>query len=222
MMFAVLVLVIFGLIGWAALDEAKNVNAPTQTASGPEYGIGGGPPEPPNTGNTTVDDEGSLNVLLQEHAINTSFHLQDLYDGKNVNESGARLQDNANKLADFFANRVNIDRNEFLSMWNGHIREYENYTRAIKNNDSDGATKARENLSMHSVMMATELNRVVSSLPTPKIEQLMNQHIDLTLAVVDAHAAGDTAEKLSRSTQASTQAVEFADEIIGGIRGEED
>lgn len=212
---------VIGLVAWGSV---RTVNSPNKNAGTEmEFGVGGGPPtQSPSTGTTTTDDELNLDVLLQEHALNASFHLQDLYDGKNVDDSGARLQENSNKIADYFAYRTGIDRGEFLSMWNGHIREYENYTKALRDNSQQARALARENLNMQAVMMGTELNKVVPNLPSEKVEKLMNGHTDLTLSIIEAHATGDTSGKFARSNQAIIQSVEFADEIAESLQVRKD
>ncbi len=185
-----------------------------------QYGIGGGPGINTQnlTDNITLDESLKLNTLFQEHAITSTFHLQNIYDGKDTTESRKRVDENSMKISDFFAKEVGGNlKDEFLGMWDGHIKEYENYTKSLKNNDIDGTAQARAKLSEHSLEMASALNKQIPELSTDQAANLMNEHIDLTLGIIEAHARGDSATQTTLTAKASTQAVGFANAIIDAI-----
>ena len=216
----IVVLAVIAVFLWSAGRVTRNNN--NLQSTGPEYGVGGGPGfDLSKSGNqTTIDESVKLNALMQEHAINASFHLQDFYDGKDTGVTSGKLQQNSIEVARFFERKIGVDENSFLSMWDAHIREYENYVNALKNNDRTGTAEARSSLNNHSTMMGAMINRAKPNIPTSEVARLMNEHVDLTLSVIEAHAKGDTAEKLSQSSKASAQAVAFADALIDAIEGE--
>lgn len=218
----VFVLFVIAVFFWSASNVINQIRSTQNSA--PQYGIGGGPGiDISVTANPESSDESfSLPSLFQEHAITGAFHLQDLYDGKDTAESAGRLQTNGIKIAGYFKRNLGIDENQFLEMWDGHIREYENYTNSLKNNDRAGTGKAREALNGHAIMMGTMINRARPDIPASGVERLMNEHIDLSLSVIEAHARGDTATKLEQATKASTQAVAFAEALVEAMAKEID
>lgn len=179
-------------------------------------GIGGGPGDL-NSSNNQTNYRGQLITLLPEHGNVAIMHLTMLYDGKDTRETSKKLEDNGGKLADVIKTLgTTTDRELFLRTFRGHIKEYENYTKAKKANNQAAMNAAKEHLQMHAMEFGELTHKLMPSISEVKGTALMNDHAALTLAIVDAHAKGDTAQKLIEMSNANTQALQFAEELATG------
>lgn len=204
------VVAVLALFGWTVFSA----NQANRERNGIIPGIGGGPGNVTTTPAIT-DVRTDLELLLPEHGILASNHLQTIYDGGDTSATFQRLQNNSQQIA-IVIETMGANRQEFLTMWNGHIQEYENYTRALKNNNEAGKTEAKEKLSMHAREMGTMINQLLPAISVDEGTKLMQDHINLTLSIIEAHAKGDTTAKLGQMTKASTQAVDFAHRLAEG------
>lgn len=210
----IIALIVIAALGWGVFNTNSNRD------NTPEFGVGGGPGNTSNqtTNQTNIDDGFNLNALFQEHAISATLHLQNLYDNKDTTESEKNVEENSVKVAEFFDKHIEGDiKGEFLNMWDGHNKEYENYTRALKAGDRNGTAQARGNLARQATEMGTMVNQWIPALPADRFTQLMNEHVDLTLSIIEAHASGDNAAKATQTAKASTQAVGFANTITDAL-----
>jgi hypothetical protein len=206
-----IVLILVGFFGFAALT--RETNAPNGQFI---PGIGGGP------GDVIVSPEPSetrirLESLLTQHGTLGSTHLENVFDGKGDSNIVAQLESNTQQIVSQMV-EYGAPRDEFNMMWRGHMSEYENYTEALKNNDRVGTDLARRNLGDHSVHMGAMINQLFPSLPVDQVKDLMNEHIDLTLSIIEAHSRGDSDQKLANMDKATDQAVRFASVLANAIQ----
>lgn len=196
---AIFALVVGGLIGWG-LKSTMPINS-----SSPLVGIGGGP------GGSSDSVQMTLNNLFVQHGVLTTLHLEEVYDGKDTTASSQQLKDNAQQIANNIGAKYGDKaKSTFLSMWSQHSTEYENYTRALKNNDANGMNTAKSNLAKISSDMGKFFNTLDSQLSPTQITNMMNDHIMLTLSIIDAYARKDTATMDKQIQAASEQAMQFA------------
>lgn len=205
--------------GWFIYSNNQTVgNNSNQTATGRTIpGIGGGPPESAQfQSSPSAMSRVQLQTLLTQHGMLASNHLQNIYDGEDSSDSREELEGNSFALATYFAS-LGGSRDEFLMMWDGHIQEYENYTNALKNNDRSGTEEARAALSMHAQAMGRMTQMISPNFSEELVRQLMEEHIDLTLGIIEAHSRGDMTERTKLMGEASSQAIRFANTIADGL-----
>ncbi len=159
----------------------------------------------------------NANVLTREHGVLASVHLQDLYDGKDISASSQLLEANGQQLADVMGLADNQSREEFLRVWRSHIREYENYTRALREGNDGQRSQARQNLDSLSNEFGNLTNSLIPSISPGEAAGMMREHIAITLSIVDAHAQGNTTAKVNQMKAGYDQAGRFADRLVSGI-----
>jgi hypothetical protein len=180
-----------------------------QTSSPPQAGIGGGP--------ETTNFNSQFRTLLPEHGNLAVLHLTNLYDGKDTANTSQSLEDNAQGLGDVIKQLgTAADREKFLRTFRGHIDEYEIYTTGRKENKPEAINIAKENLQMHAMDFGNLAHKLMPTISEQRGTELMNEHVTLTLAIVDAHAKGDTAKKLQLMKDANAQALRFSGELAKG------
>lgn len=178
----------------------------------PQAGIGGGPNDQQSS-NYQIE----FRTLLTEHGNLATLHLGKVYDGQSIADTSRKLEDNSNKLADLIKELgTAADRTAFLRAFRGHIQEYENYTVGVKEDDQQAKAAAKENLKMHAMDFGNLANKLMPTISEEKGTKLMNDHVNLTLAIVDAHASGDRSKKLEAMYRANQQALQFAGELAKG------
>ncbi len=159
----------------------------------------------------------NLNRLLMEHATLTTLHLQALYDGKDTGPSATLLEENANAIADVFVSNTNVSSEQFLSIWREHIRQYERYTMAVKQKDTNTMQDARTQLQSLSTQFGRLLNVRNRAITPDMLAQHMNKHAEGTLSIVDAHSEARQGEEITRIKMGSDQAKEFADMLAAAL-----
>ncbi len=157
-----------------------------------------------------------LQLLLTQHGTLAANYLMILYDGKDATQAAADLNSNSQKISDMLAD-LGANRSDFLNMWQGHISSYTEYTNAEKSHDEAKMNNVKADLANQSQQMGITLNQIIPNLPPQQAASLVQEHINLTLAIVDAHAAGDLGNQASLMTQASTQAIKFANAIADAL-----
>lgn len=205
-----------GMMGWIGGSYITPVEREGQTASsGFIPGIGGGPNEgrevSPYT--TTMSDfRLQLNSLLKEHGIVTSEYLKNIYDGKDTAAAKTQLDQNtdllANMVGEMYGNQARV---EFRNLWNLHITHYENYTRALKDNNENEMNSIRDALLTHAEDLGESMQKIDKNFSQARIADLTREHIRLTLDVIDAYAQPDSGLLASSTKRAYDQAGEFAD-----------
>lgn len=194
---AVIALIVGGILGWGLKSTM-----PT-TSNIPIVGIGGGP------GNS--NDQLALNNLLVQHGVLTTLHLQEVYDGKDTSSSTQQLDNNSQQIANVIGAKYGDKaKNNFLPMWQKHITEYGNYTRALKSNDANAMNTAKSNLASISSDMGKFFNSVDPHISATQVTNMMNDHIMLTLSIVDAYAHNDPTTMDKQIKAAADQATQFA------------
>lgn len=206
---------LLGIVAVAALGwVVYSSNQSRMDKNGIVPGIGGGPGN--ETTITSANVRSSLQMLLPEHEVLANNHLQTLYDGKDTSETAKSLEDNNQQIA-LLIEQIGGNKEEFLSLWRAHITGYENYTKTLKNNDEAEKSQAKTELTANAIQMGNMINQLIPSVSSQEGRKLMQEHINLTLSIIDAHSKGNTTEKLEQMTKASKQAFDFANTLADGI-----
>lgn len=209
-------LVVGGVMGWAIGSFiTPMVNEPISTGVVP--GIGGGPEVTRSVGpytTNTADFRVELDSLFKEHGVLASEYLKNIHDRKDGAAIKAQLDQNTNKVGDVIGRVYGGEaRGQFLEMWNMHIMEYENYAKALRDNNNDAKTRAHTTLITQAEEMGRFLNQLDGNFSAQRITTLMNEHVQLTLNIIEAHAAEDTTALASNIKAAYEQAGEFANYV---------
>lgn len=211
---SVLGLIMIGLIGWGIYSY----NNTQKTNHGLEIGVGGGPNTTSMGASPSSRLRETLQTLLQQHGTLASSHLQNIYDGNDLSNSSLELDENSIKIADTIALIGGVEaRNDFLPLWRAHIKSYEEYTKALKNNDRNSTAQIRGELNAEAVAMGALVNQLIPTLTTENVAAMMNEHIDLTLSIIEAHARNNSPEQMTQMTKASIQALQMANSLADGI-----
>lgn len=206
----VALLVLVGLTLFPKIDSSRNT-------AGIVPGIGGGPPDIKTTPFPESIKLGrDLLILIPEHGILATNYLEAIYDGIDSSDVARDLENNSGQIALIFE-KIGGNREEFLGIWREHNREYEDYTKALKNSDRAGTAQAREALSNQAAQMGIYINKLLPTLSQEEIKHHMEEHIDLTLGTLEAYARDDSADRLIQMTKATSRAIEFANTLANGI-----
>ena len=76
--------------------------------------------------------------------------------------------------------------------------------------------EAKENLHMHAMEFGDLVHKLMPTITQETATQIMSDHMNGTLAIVDAHANGDSAKELTDINQAKAQGVQFANALADG------
>lgn len=182
-----------------------------------QYGVGGGPNVQaltPNAHTKAADLRVKLHSLLKEHAVLTATGLKQIYDGKNnefeitKNAQAQNSQDLSNVIQSVYGAQV---KSEFDGLWNDHINQYEAYARALRANNAKGMSDAKQTLDEHSQMLDSLL-KAGSNINTD-IKGLLDEHVKITLTIVDAYAKRNYADVEKYQKDAYEQAGKIADTL---------
>ena len=207
---ALVALFIGGVLGWG-FKSTVLAGTPLPVSNLPMVGIGGGPGTSSNDATNVV----SLNNLLVQHTVLMTLHLQEVYDGKDTSASSQQIKDTGQQIANLIGGQYGDSaKNDFLSLWQKYVTEYEDYARALKSNDANTMTTAKTNLANLSDEMGGYLNTVDSDISPTQVTTMMNDHVMLTLSTVDAYARKDQGAVDRQIKAASDQATEFAAYLI--------
>lgn len=203
-------LLIGGIAGWTVASSREDI---ANTSGLPIAGIGAGP-NPTAIPSSTSEFRFTLNNLLKDHASLTAIHLQEVYEGKDTATSSQVLNTNTQQLADLISSKYGTDvRDEFMTMWENHINQYVNYTQGLKNNDSNKMNQAKKELANMAKQMGEFFHKVNPKVTTNDATRYINEHIDLTLSIVDAYVRQDQAAVINQMKAASDQSSRFAEFI---------
>jgi hypothetical protein len=207
-----LIVLLVGIFGFVALNRNQSISGDRQFIPG----IGGGPGDlvSPEPSATPIRQE--LQSLLTQHGALASTHLEDIFDNRDDSETLTNLNNNSSQIIDFMV-KQGASQDEFSRMWNGHITEYEKYTKALKNNDQAGMADAKHNLTAQAQHMGIMINNLLPKVPADQAQQLMQEHGDLTLSIIDAHAKGDSQAKLVQMEKANDNAIKMASILANAI-----
>ncbi len=209
-------LVIGSILGWGVATAGNTTNTTSNLTGLPTVGVGGGPNDVSVPYNT--DLLLGLNNLLREHGVLAVNHLQAVYEGKDTLPTGQSLDENGKRIADVVASLYGQEnRQKFLDMWNMHINEYVSYTQGLKDQDQNRMDLAKDNLSNLALQMGDEFNKLDPNLSSDGVTNLTNEHVALTLGIIDAYASGDQAQMVSKIKQAADQATKFAEFLTQAI-----
>lgn len=157
-----------------------------------------------------------LQTLLSEHTVLTGRHLESYYDDLAVTETEDALNENSLRIAELAA-ELGASEQAFLSMWDKHIDGYENYTKSLRDKDERTQTVTKAELDTLGEEMGQMIHKLIPAATIEEVTDLMNEHIALTLSIIEAHAKGDQAEKLTQEGKATIQAVKFANTLSDAI-----
>ncbi len=164
-----------------------------------------------------------LHELLTEHTALISVHLGYVYDGKKSETTKDQLNYNTQRIGMMIESiGTEEDGVKFVKIFNGQIEQYENYTAGLKEKDQKVMETAKEILSKNAFEFGKLLNKLSPSIQASRAEDLLLEHIALTLAIVDAHAENDNGKKLMLIRDATLQANVFADEWSKSVEIEGD
>lgn len=175
-----------------------------------------------NTGNAFNSKPANLrltvNSLMKEHTVMAAAYLTGLYMDME-NERLLELMDaNRDQLGTLVENTYDTQtRDAFGQLWSRHMLEYRNYTLARKEDDEQGMDEARQNLSAIANELGDLLDSKGNSLKAPTVTSLMNEHVNGTLAIVDAVAQGDSTQASDLMKNGYDQAGRFADALARGM-----
>jgi len=213
-------LAVGGVLGWAVGSFITPMDTANPISTGVVPGIGGGPEVTRSVGpytTNTADFRVELNSLFKEHGVLAAEYLTALYDGEDTAAIKAQLDQNSNAVSDVVGRVYGSQaRGQFFDMWNMHIEGYENYTEALKDENEEGKQEAQAALIQHAEEMGRFLNGVDNNFTAQRITDLMNEHVQLTLNIVEAHANNDTTSYANNMKAAYEQAGEFA-EYVGQV-----
>lgn len=206
-----------GVLGWMAEDKWNLDNSRGQETSFVP-GIGGGPDnqlQNQNNFSTNISDfRVRLNSLFKEHTVLTSEYLTKFYDGEVVSILENQLDQNKTSIAEVLGNVYGEDSEKmFLQMWEEHLEQYSSYIQAIKDDNEQEANSAKEELENIADRMGEMMVGLHSNFSSQTITTLMNEHVRLTLNIIDAHVDGDSAKVAESKKGAFNQAGVFADYI---------
>ena len=204
-----------GVLGWIT-GVAFSENNSSRIATSVVPGIGGGPEQNQQVNFTSESSNFrvKLNSLFKEHGVLAVEYLTGIYDGKDVAAIKEKINANSNEIATLFGNIYGEgSKNEFEQMWNGHIEQYEKYTKSLKANNSSDANEAENALRDQATHMGVMLNKQDSNFSSQRVTEMVSEHVRLTLDIVDAHVDEDYETKADNIKASYDQAGVFADYI---------
>lgn len=211
LLLVLIVFVIGGFVGWGLTQARDGMLVTNQDGFIP--GIGGGPGDEASSDN--LQQQLELNNLLRDHSNLTIHYLQGIHDGENVSATKSLVDDNSEQIIDFFVSKFGKSIEEdFGGMWKRHIEQYAIYTSALKNNDAVGMGQATQNLTNITLAMGNHFNRLNKSYSGVEIANLMDDHMNLTLATLNAYSDDDTASMVSYIKTSLDQSARFAEYLI--------
>jgi len=152
-----------------------------------------------------------MNNLMHEHAAVGAVTLTALYEGANTTGLMQQMTTNGNQIASYVQQAYGMDaHNTFVTLWTQHMQEYQNYTVARKNNDTAKMNSAKQHLQMIAVKIGN-LFGAGQSTTANDVSSAMTDHIDGTLAIVDAVAKGNTTQTALLTGNGYNQAGTLAD-----------
>lgn len=202
-------------MGWIGGSYITPVERVEQSATGFVPGIGGGPEEAeqvvPYT-NTMSDFRVQLNSLLKEHTVLASEYLKNIHDNKDGAAFKTQLDQNTEILSEMVGEMYGNDaRRQFQDLWNTHMAYYVSYTHALREGQMEEAQRAEDSLLLHAQRTGETMQQVDRNFSQARITDLMSEHVRLTLAVINAYAAGNDELLSINMKRAYDQAGEFAD-----------
>ncbi|MGE5042344.1 MAG: hypothetical protein ACM3IJ_05595 [Candidatus Levyibacteriota bacterium] len=158
----------------------------------------------------------NLNTLLREHTVLGATLLKSLYLGQNTTQLQSLMDANQNELGNLVQTAYGTNaKNSFMALWSAHMKEYRNYTLAKKSNNTVGMNTARKNLQTISTSLGDLF--AVNNMAASTIASLMQDHVNGTLAYVDAVAAKNTTAEANGLKQGYDRAGKFADALTMGL-----
>ena len=159
-----------------------------------------------------------LNVLLKEHTVLGAIMLTSLYKGEDTTRLQQLMDTNTDQLAEIIGNVYGPTmKSQFITLWQQHMQEYNNYTIAKKNNNTAQMNTAKTDLQTIENNLGNSFSNVSKHLSAATVTSLMKEHVTDTIAVVDETAEGDATEKADAIKKGYDQADQFADTLVKGM-----
>jgi hypothetical protein len=142
-----------------------------------------------------ADLQVALDQLLGEHALLAVSATQKGFDGSpDFANVAAQLDANSVALSKAIAGIYGAPAGEqFLNgknMWRDHIKDFVNYTVALKKGDKAGQAKAVKALGMYVKEFGSFL-ATATGLPAGAVQSDLAAHVSQLKSQIDAYAAGD-------------------------------
>ena len=144
-----------------------------------------------------VDLRVAQNVLAAEHAYLAAAATDAALGGRD-NEfmaAASSLDRNGQQIASAIGSVYGAEAGaSFLQLWRAHIDFFVDYTVATAQGDMAGRQQALRNLDGYEEAASTFLSEANPFLPKDAVKNLLAQHVVTLTAVIDAQAAGNSAE----------------------------
>ena len=163
------------------------------------------------SGASTYRNDLVINNLLKEHSAIMTLHLQGLYDGKDTTATEILLDGNKNNISSLVGQLYGREAQSSVNAkWQEHMDLYKSYTIAIKNNDRNMQNEARNGLVKISNELGENFSEMEPKLNSQRVTELMQEHIVLTLDMVDAYASSNFSQEARLTKQTFDQATIFS------------
>ncbi len=154
----------------------------------------------------SADLQVALDQLLGEHALLAISATQKGYDGSpDFANVAAQLDANSVALSKAIASIYGASAgNQFLNgknMWRDHIKDFVNYTVALKKGDKAGQAKAVTALGMYVKNFGSFL-ATATGLPASAVQSDLAAHVSQLKSQIDAYAAGNYTQSAKITDQA--------------------
>ncbi len=160
----------------------------------------------------------TLNNLLREHTYLNAEFLTALYQNADTSQPQQLLKDNQDQLAALIQNAYGGDiRNRFIDLWSRHMSEYQNYALASRSNQTAKMSAAGQNLDSIADDMGKLFAAAGGNLDAAALADLMREHNNATLAIVDAISHRDTGLAATLTKTSYDQAGRLADTLARGM-----
>jgi hypothetical protein len=163
---------------------------------------------------TSKKPNDNLKSLLQEHALMGGILFSNRYDNTPAfNAAFQTAEKNTTDLNQEIGSLYGTSaQNEFLPMWKNHITLLLMYTDALHNNDQRLQERANNGLDDFSNSFTSFANRYTRT--NADIKSMIQQHIELEKAIIEAHAQDNYDAQYTQMHQAFQQAGDLADALV--------
>jgi hypothetical protein len=171
-----------------------------------------------DTSGDAADLRVKLGDLLGEHAALAIVAMERGYDGAPDFQAAAnQLDANTTALGDLVGSAFGDGaRTTFLAQWRQHIGDFVNYTTALKQGDTAGEDKAKQDLDAYVEEHGTFLAGA-TGLPADAVQGQLRMHVDELLKTIDEYAKGDYEAAATSSRMSFAHMYETGDALAGGI-----
>ena len=137
-----------------------------------------------------LDNQSQLKDLLREHAVVGGITFVKIYDNSpDVDEYRRKVDNNTNRLTDMVGRMKGDNRKEeFRSLWQGHIDMLTAYTIAKRDNNSNDQQNALMNMDDTTNKLAAFFSNDNSS--NDDLRNMFETHMNQEKEIIDSHDSG--------------------------------